>query len=293
MQYALYFRYLLMAGFLGAASFTLVAPFMPKNDSDTVVVGIFPRRHASTTKQMFAPMATFLSKELGRRVRIKTARNFPDFWQGVKEKKYDVVNFNQYHYISSKAKYGYEVIAMNEERGKSTITGSLVVRKDSGINTLEDLRGRKVLFGGGPKAMQSYIFARYLLEQAGLKKDDYITEFAVNPPSAIVSTYYGLSNASAAGAGDAVLGLVAKQINIGEMKVLAKGEQYAQLPWAVKHSMDSSLKNRIQSILINLKNSDKGKRILKRAKLTGIVKATDKDFNPHRRIVQAVLGEKY
>lgn len=286
-------RLMLTAAFLGAFIFTVVAPLLPPRPTSTLVVGIFPRQHASITQQMFAPFAMHLSRELGRRIRIKTARSFPEFWEGVTKRSYDIVHYNQYHYISSKKNFNYDVLAMNEEDGRSTMTGTIVVRKDSGIETVEDLKGRKVLFGGGPKAMQSYIYARYLLEQVGLKKDDYFTDFTPDPPNAIISTYYGLQNASAAGAGDGILSMVSKQINVDEMKVLLKGEQFAHLPWAVRSDMDSGLKSRIQKVLVDMKKSDKGRKILAHAKLTGFVVAEDKDFDQHRKIVKAVLGESF
>ena len=46
----------------------------------------------------------------------------------------------------------------------------------------------------------------------------------------------------------------------------------------------------IVSILVNLKNSEAGKQVLKSAVMTGIGKAEDKDFDPHRKIVRAVMG---
>ncbi len=42
-----------------------------------------------------------------------------------------------------------------------------------------------------------------------------------------------------------------------------------------------------------MSKSEKGKAALTRARLTGLIKAKDKDFDPHRKIVKAVLGEDY
>src|SRR4029453_5814766 len=178
----------------------------------------------------------------------------------VTERRYDIVHYNQYHYIRSAE--SYEVIAHIEEFGKSTIAGVLYVRKDSGITTVAQLRGRTVLFGGGEDAMVSYIANRYLMLQAGLKKDDFKSLFAVNPPNSILALHR--RQADAAGAGDGVLDLplIRQAVNPGELVVLALSSPLLQLPVAVKRSTPIALRNAIQGILTGLGNSETGKLVL-------------------------------
>ena len=264
-----------------------LAPVIQAAD-DPLIMGVFPRRNAAETTKMFTPMADYLGEQLGRKVKLVTARDFESFWQGVTERRYDVVHYNQYHYIRSAQ--NYQVIAHIEEFGKSTIAGVLYVRKDSGISTLAQLRGRTVLFGGGEDAMISYITNRYLLLQAGLKKDDFKSLFAVNPPNSILALHRRQSDAAGAGDGVLELPLVRKAIDTDELIALAVSAPLLQLPVAVKHAMPAKLRASIQSILVNLKNSEAGKQVLKSAVLTGMGKAEDKDFDPHRKIVRAVMG---
>jgi len=262
-------------------------------DDDPLIMGLFPRRNAAITHRIFKPIADHLSRQLNRKVKLETAKDFKTFWKGVTENKYDLVHYNQYHYIKSHKQYGYRVILKNEEFGKSTLTGSITVRKDSGINNILDLKGKRIAFGGGPTAMMSYILPSYLLKKAGLKKDDYTEAFAKNPPNAVMSAYY--QQYDAAGAGDVVLklGMVRKQINTDEMSYLLKGEQMAHLPWAVKKNMSPELENKIQQSLLDLNYSDEGKNILKSAKLTGIRLATDDEYDPHREVVNFIYSEQY
>ncbi len=258
-----------------------------------LTMGIFPRRNAQVTMHLFRPLAHYLSEQLGREVRLVTAKNFTSFWQDVEAQKYDLVHYNQYHYIVSRQKYGYQVILKNEEFGEATIAGALLVRKDSGIQSMADLKGKKIVFGGGPKAMQSYIVATYLLRQAGLQVGDYEEEFAKNPPNAILSAFYG--QAAAAGAGDKVLRLkvVQQHIDTEQMTFLARSEQLVHLPWAVKADLDTTVVEQIQSLLSQLKQTEAGRALLKQARLSGLVRATDAEYNTHRDIIKAVYGEQF
>lgn len=255
---------------------------------DPLIMGVFPRFHASETTTRYAPLADYLSERLGRKVSLVTSRDFQSFWKGVQEQRYDIVQYNQYHYIRSEK--SYQVIAHNKEFGKSTLAGTIYVRKDSGITRLAQLRGRTVLFGGGEDAMIGYIAPIYMILQAGLKKSEFKTQFAVNPLNSVIGVYN--KQADAAGSGDGVLDQPALKnaINTDELTVLAVTEQLLHLPLAVKRTVPANLRESIRSALVDLENSEAGKKVLKSAVLTGIGKAEDKDYDPHRKIVRAVLG---
>ena len=107
-----------------------------KNTQTALILGIFPRREKALTQELFTPIATYLSEKLGREVRVDTSNNFTTFWQKVTQKKFDIVHFNQLHYILSHDWYDYDVILKNGEFGESTIAGSILVRKDSGITSV-------------------------------------------------------------------------------------------------------------------------------------------------------------
>jgi phosphonate transport system substrate-binding protein len=253
-----------------------------------LTLGIFPRNKATETVTMYTPLAQHLSEQLKRPVVLATSRDFDSFWIGVNERRYDIVHYNQYHYIHSTD--AYRVIGHNEEFGKSAVAGALYVRKDSGIKEISQLRGRTIVFGGGKDAMLSHIAPRFLLMQAGLKQGDFKSEFAVNPPNALLALHF--RQADAAGGGDILhdLAAVKKVMNTDEVTILAATEPLLFLPWAVKRTMPQKLAEEIQAILVDLGNSEAGRQVLKSARTTGIRKAGDADYDPHRRMTYAVFG---
>jgi phosphonate transport system substrate-binding protein len=253
-----------------------------------LVLGVFPRFSASETTTRYTPVAEYLQDRLGRKIILVTSKDFQSFWRGIEEQRYDIVQYNQYHYIRSAKTY--QVIAHNKEFGKNTMAGALYVRKDSGITSLAQLRGRTVLFGGGEDAMIGYIVPVYMMLQAGLKKDEFTSQFAVTPINSVIGVHR--KQADAAGSADNALGqpVIRNAINTDELTALAVSEQLLQLPWAVKRTMPARLRETIRSSLVDLENSEAGKNVLKTALLTGIGKAEDKDYEPHRKMVRAVMG---
>ena len=256
-------------------------------------VGIFPRRNLTETIRMFSPLVEYVAKKLNREVVLVPSKTFKSFWQGIVNEKYDIVHYNQYHYLKSHIKYGYKVILMNEEFGRKTIAGALVSTTRSGFKSVADLKGKTIVFGGGRDAMQSYIIATYLLNQHGLRNGDYREQFALNPPNAVFAVYYG--EGAAAGAGNQILTLpvLSEKLDASKLTYLAVGEQLAHLPWAVKGYLDSSLIKEIKQALIGLTHDVVGRMILNKAELTGLRSANDSDYDVHRKIVKDVLGETY
>lgn len=256
-------------------------------------MGVFPRRSAKVTENIFLPLSQLISEKLGKKITLETTYDFASFWENVANSRYDFVHFNQYHYIKSHKQFGYRVIAQNVEFGQESIAGAILVRKDSGIQSAMDLKGKTVVFGGGRGAMMAYITATYLLRQAGLKKGDYFEQFALNPPKACIATFY--RKATAAGAGNYVLDLphVKKQIDVDEMKYLSVSEKMAHLPWAVSNSVDPKTEQQLQTILVHLNGTKTGREVLKKAKITRFKSASDTDYDLHREIIKSVLGEEY
>ncbi len=258
--------------------------------ADSLVMGIFPRRDAVVTAKIFRPLARYLERELGVPVILQMSSDYDSFLVNLQQRRYDLVHLNPFDYLSAHKDLAYDAMVQNEEFGEATIRGAIYVRRDSGIKQLSDLKGKKILFGGGPRAMMSYIVPTYLLQQAGLSRWDYEESYAINPPNAILATY--LKRADAGGAGEVVrrLPVVNSKIDVDQLEVIATSQPLSHLPWAVKREMPAGLKQRLQTLLVNLKQSEEGKEILEQARLSAFNPVTDKDYDAHRMIVDSVYG---
>lgn len=254
---------------------------------EPLTLGILPRRNATLTTELFTPLVEYLSQSLGRRIELIISKDFDTFLQDVKDERFDIVHYNQFHYVRSSGQY--RVIAHNREFGRSTVAGALYVKKDSGITHIEQLRGKVIIFGGGQDAMMSYILPRYLLLQAGLQPGDYKEVFAKSPPNSLIGLYY--DEAQASGAGDILIDLkvVKNSVDTRQLTHLAVTEQLLHLPWAVRRTMEDEDAARIQALLIGLEASQEGLAILKQAQMTGIGIANDDSYAPHRRIIDQVM----
>ena len=257
------------------------------------IMGILPRHTPSETAEMYSPLAAYLSRELGSTVKVETTPDFKSFWAAVAAGRYRLVHYNQYHYVRSHKEFGYTVIAKNEELNRSTMGAAIVIRKDSGLKSLADLRGKKIIFGGDRQALMSYIIPTYMLRQAGLNAGDYSEEFAKVPPNVAMAVFF--KRADAGGTGDIVFDVpfVREKIDVKQMDTLAKSEPVAYLPWAVRGDVPAAERERLQKLLLGVKTSPDGNKILQSAVLTNLVGAADEEFNFVRSVIKTVTNEQY
>ncbi|MET0050244.1 MAG: phosphate/phosphite/phosphonate ABC transporter substrate-binding protein [Candidatus Thiodiazotropha sp.] len=266
----------------------LLAWQLPLSAADPLILGVFPRRDAATSAQLFQPLADYLETSLQRPVTLELSADFDVFISNLRQRRYDLVHLNQFDYVMAHDELKYDALVQNEEFGEKTIKGAVYVRKDSGLTRLDELKGKKILFGGGPRAMMSYVVPTYLLRRAGLVAGDYEEVYAINPPNAVLATYLG--RADAGGAGEVVrrLPLVTSKIDVNQLDLIAISDPLPHLPWAVKSEMNADLKARIQTLLVDLKATEEGARILKKARLTALNPVTDKDYDAHRLIIDYI-----
>ena len=262
----------------------------PAAEQRAMVIGVFPRYSIANTLAMFAPLADRLGRALGREVKLETARDFATFWQQVAQDRYDLVHYNQYHYIKARPLLGHRAIARNEEDGSATVVSAIVVRRDSNIDTLAALNGHTLLFGRGREAMQGYIAPSYLLRKAGLRSRDYAEQFARTPCDAVIAVY---RRQAVAGAAPVACVNNHPEVDASALNIIAASEPLARSPWAVAKSVSPRLAQRVTEALTQLNGDRQGRAILAGMRLSGVVPASDADYALARRFVAEVLDERY
>lgn len=251
-----------------------------------MTMGIFPRHAPGETVNAFTPLQEHLASAVGEKVELRVFKDFDAFEKALGNRELDIVHLNQMHYIVHKAA-GYRVIARNIEGGSDTIVGSLVVRQDSPYKSITDLKGKKILFGGNAKAMQSYIATTDLLIKAGMKEGvDYTFDFAKNPPSALLAVASGAADA----AGGASVLLKSKEVLpvANNLRVLVSSEPLPQLSWAVGERVTSEKSATILKAMLNAPAN-----VRTAAKVDGWKQSDDADYAKVRQMVEAVTGKAY
>jgi ABC-type phosphate/phosphonate transport system substrate-binding protein len=130
------------------------------------------------TKARFEPLTAYLSEKIGQKFESIYVNTF-DFEDLVRDKKVDFTHTNSILPIIFQEGYGLEMIAV-EERGRHGYkdTGTIISLKKSGIKTIDDMRGKTLIFG--PALAPFGYMAQYaLMLENGFDPEEDLAYYAI------------------------------------------------------------------------------------------------------------------
>ena len=108
-----------------------------------------------------------LGKLVGVPVRVTVASDYAAVIEALRNRSADLAFVHPGGYVLASREAKARIVAKNLWHGKSSFTARIYVRRDSGIKTVEDLRGRTIAFVD-PASSSGYIYPMVLLVKRGL-----------------------------------------------------------------------------------------------------------------------------
>lgn len=148
----------------GLALFIVMArPLLAATPAGTLNLGVFPYLSPTQMVEQLEPLRQYIETTLRQPVALASAPDFLSFVQRTQQGEYDLVVTAPHMGRLAQKRDGWQVVAMS---GQQTAT-AVLVRKDSGIARLEDLRGKRLAVGSWRSV--TYLLAEEALAKRGLK----------------------------------------------------------------------------------------------------------------------------
>jgi phosphonate transport system substrate-binding protein len=253
-------------------------------DSDLISFGIVPQQSASTLARIWTPLLEHLSQRTGRRIVFRTAPDIPTFEQRLAAGEYDIAYMNPYHYTIFSLQPGYRVFAKERER---RIKGILVVRKESDLQSLDQLAGLTLAFPS-PAA-----FAASLLPRAHLTQQDI--PFTVKYVTSHDSVYRAVAQGLYPAGGGVIrtFNRVAPQVR-EQLKVLWTTPSYTSHAIAAHPRLPPQLVQTIAEALfsVDVDDASKGVGLLTPLNMQGFEAAEGRQWDDVRKLnINLPLGK--
>ncbi len=150
-----------------------------------------------------APVIEYLERELQISVKDFVATDYSGVVEALRNQTADVGFMGPLQYIMAHQQTGAVPLLGEIYNGKSTYVSRIFVRKDSGFNKLEDLRGKNIAFVD-PISSSGFMYPLDIFRQAGLatgRPEDYFGKiyFAGGDEQAIRAVYNRFVDAAGAG----------------------------------------------------------------------------------------------
>src|SRR5712692_2601940 len=241
----------------------LFAGFAPRAISaQELRFGFTPVLSEPEMRAEFEPLMNYLSDSIGQRVTLYITKDYGDLRTQMENGSVDIGSFSPFAYVDAARGGKIRIIAQSIIEGSATYRGLIVARKDSGLKSIADLKGKRFAFVD-PKSASGYVYPRALLIEKGINPDNYFTEtiFAGSHDKVIAAVLDGRVDAGAIY--DGAIG-VAQRSNVSteNLITLAGSDPIPHDAIAVRVGMDEALAKKIQLALINLDKSEAGRRVI-------------------------------
>ena len=212
---------------------------------------------------------------------IEIMANYGEISDAFLDGRADAGFFGSFSYVMTHAKVGIEPIARPVWLdGKSTYRGYIFVRKDSNIETVSDMKGKKLVLVDRATTA-GYIFQLFYLNYYGIPDlDSYFSRisFARSHDAAAWAVYTG--EADIGGAKDLIFNSMNEKYPDfkKEMMVLAESPEVPSNGLAVRKDLNPAIKLRLRSLLLNMHENTEGQEALKNFGALKFIETKNDDY---------------
>lgn len=244
-------------------------------DPDTLKVALLPDENASELIKRSQPLKDYLETHLGKKVQLIVTTDYSSMIEAMRFGRIDVGYFGPLSYVLARSKSDIEPFAAMVSAGKPTYRSVVIANANSGIEKMEDIKGRKMAYGDRASTSSHLIPKTMLVEKGLVAEQDYSQHFVGTHDAVAVNVANG--NADAGGLSEVIWAHVLdrKLVDPSKVKVLGYSKDYPQYPWAMRSNLKPELKNAIKTTFLELKDET----VLKNFKAEGFAAVTDKDYD--------------
>lgn len=265
--------------------FLLVLLFLPSaaaaHDGGQIIrFGVFPYKSPRATFELFGPIAKRIEAKTGKKVELVSAPDWKTYIERGIAGEYDLALPCVTCFFKMQPT-GYHIIA----RGEPSFYGGVIVRKDSNLATVAELKGKKIA-AIGPHSYAGYSFLKVRLDEMGITAPKDVTFGFLNKVDSII---FGILNREYDAGLIRVDQLEGEQFAAvrDKLRVLDQSPPIPQFPFVVKNSMNPETARQITEVLLAITPDDPdSEKLLKSLRFEKIIAAQESDYESFRRIIE-------
>jgi phosphonate transport system substrate-binding protein len=264
------------------------------SDKKDIVVAVLPCKDVVMTFKKFHPLVTFLKKVTGMEINLVIRKDSVQLEKDLKNGDIDFVFQDPYTYVRLANLYNKgKLLGTLTRQGTRIQSGVVIVRKDSGIRRLEDLKGKTVMFG--PKlSATNWVVAKLLFEKRGLNIDQDLKAYSNGTCCEDTAFNVYLKKVDAGVVCDHFFEEHSEMqrelgIDIKELAIIDKTRLIPTNVFAASQIVSEGVIKTVNQALLSLdKNKNEHGKLLYPAELGGFEKSRDIDYDDMRTLLMEI-----
>src|SRR5687768_8836222 len=248
-------------------------------------VGFVPAEDAQQVMQNAQPIVEILQKQLGMEIQPFVAADYTGVVEALRVNKLDIAFLTPASYVLAKNEANVKVILKSERKGIPSYYAAIITRADSGIKTLDDLRGKTFAFGDALSTTGN-IFPRKMFKERGIDptRDFKQILYSGGHDATVLAVLIGKVDAGATYANSpdsqdtAWMRYLKDPQDVKRIRAIAFSEPIPADNLVISASLDKAIAKKVEEIFIELSRDSQGKKMLRDLyQIDGFVPASDKD----------------
>lgn len=239
-------------------------------------IGVVPQLVSTETHRIWAPVITKLIQLTGLQFELKLYESIPKFEIDFLNGQLDLAFLNPYHAVMAKKAHGY--IPLIRDSAQS-LSGILVVKKDSEIKSLKDLNGKSIAFPA-PNSFGASLYLRALLAQKN--KISFTPIYQKTHSNVYRHVIFG--ETLAGGGVNNTLKRESPEVQ-SQLRILFETPAVASHPLVAHPRLSKNLMNLIMNAFLEMGKNTDSQKLLDQAQLSKPIKANYKiDYKPLEKL---------
>ncbi len=252
-----------------------------QSHENTLKIAIIPHRSTLGNEQAYGMLIRALEKETGISFQWAACKTYSDVIEKIGTNQANIGYVGAFGYVEAHEQYGVRLIARTYGKNRRESYYSMIIaREDSGLNTLQDLKGKRFVFND-PKSTSGFLFPMVGLQKAGISIEDFSeVRHVTRHANSLLAVYNRHVDAGAISstARDKV------DIDFDKLKVLWKSGPIYRGPWIASKDLPDAQFRRIQGALLKISDSREAPAIFSELGTKGFIKGGDGDYENIREV---------
>jgi len=242
------------------------------------IFGIHPLHNPKRLHEIFSPIADYLTQNIpNARFKIEASRNYAAYDEKLYNRQFHFALPNPFQTVNA-LQLGYSVFGKMSD--DENFRGIILVRKDSGIKDVTDLKGQAISFPA-PTALAATMMPQYYLQTHGLDiMKDIDIRYVGSQESSIMNVMLGDTIAGATWPPPWRALSKERPKLAKELKVIWQTSPLPNNGLIVRDDVDSNIAKQVKERLLALHNHEDGTRWLKKMELSQFETATNQTYQP-------------
>lgn len=261
-----------------------------KGEESVITYAYLPQYAHEESYKRHHYLIEYLKQETGLNIKQIFPRDFDEHIAMVGSGAIDISYSNPFVYAKIAQRYRALAFARVLERyGEGNFKGQIIVRADSGINSIKDCVGRRWIAVDATSA-GGYLFQLGFFYDNGIEEEDF-DEIAFSPgpggkqEKVVLAIYEGKYDVGSVRQGTLEVAENRYRLDISKLKVLASTQWYPGWVYSARLGLDPLVVDKIKQAFLKLDyDNPQHRAILDAAALIGIVDAADADFDSIREL---------